>query len=361
MADSLSADQRYSLIVRGLPRVDEGNIVKNILDAGKNPKGFWATAPTGKPHIGYFVPLIKVAEFVKAGVDVNTYAFCVNYRYPFEQVTQRTRYYRFLAAAVLDTLGVPLSAVTFVNGSSYEFSKKFTIDNYKLCAIIDQQDARDAAEEYARATKLSVLFCPGLQSLAEEYLDADFQLGGEDQDGIFAFSDEFLPQLGYRKRAHLFNALMPGLSGSKMPSSVTDSKIEFLDSSDAVWHKIMKASEDGVLAVIDTVLAPIHQLFLESKRGLVSPNGINKAPPAKRDNVNDTTLNVNLAPGDQSSVKAYFSYADIKADFLEGRLSAHASRITTANAINALLDPIRSMFEANEEWREAEYAAYPEG
>lgn len=34
-------------------------------------KIYWGTAPTGKPHIAYFVAMSKIADFLKAGCEVS--------------------------------------------------------------------------------------------------------------------------------------------------------------------------------------------------------------------------------------------------------------------------------------------------
>lgn len=39
------------------------------------------------------------------------------------------------------------------------------------------------------------------------------------QRKIFTFAELYLPRLGYAKRAHLMNAMVPGLTGGKMSSS----------------------------------------------------------------------------------------------------------------------------------------------
>lgn len=98
-----------------------------------------------------------------------------------EIVAHRTAYYKFMIRAILRILGVPDDKVHFVEGSSYELSKDFMLDSYKLSALTDEQEVRETGSEYRHATKLSVLLCPGLPALAEEYLDSDFQFGGEDQ------------------------------------------------------------------------------------------------------------------------------------------------------------------------------------
>lgn len=36
-------------------------------------KIYWGTATTGKPHVAYFVPMSKIADFLKAGCEVRTH------------------------------------------------------------------------------------------------------------------------------------------------------------------------------------------------------------------------------------------------------------------------------------------------
>lgn len=99
-----------------------------------------------------------------------------------EVVAWRTKYYRFIFAAILDALGVPAGQVHFVDGSSHELTREFMIENYKLHALADIKDAQGAGSEYRKpGAKLSVLSAPVLPVLGEVYLDADFQFGGEDQ------------------------------------------------------------------------------------------------------------------------------------------------------------------------------------
>jgi len=38
---------------------------------------YWGTATTGKPHVAYFVPMTKIADFLKAECEVSDYlCFC---------------------------------------------------------------------------------------------------------------------------------------------------------------------------------------------------------------------------------------------------------------------------------------------
>ena len=103
---------------------------------------------------------------------------------PLELVGHRTKYYRFVLLAVFESLGIPTSRLTFVEGSSYQLTKEYNLDNYRLCATVTEHDAKKAGAEVVKQVEsplLSGLLYPGLQALDEQYLDVDFQFGGVDQ------------------------------------------------------------------------------------------------------------------------------------------------------------------------------------
>ena len=71
IASQLSPADKYELLTRDLAEVLGGDKIKEILEKSERPvRCYWGTAPTGRPHIGYFVPLTKLADFLKAGVEV---------------------------------------------------------------------------------------------------------------------------------------------------------------------------------------------------------------------------------------------------------------------------------------------------
>ncbi|KAF8130668.1 hypothetical protein EV363DRAFT_1218227, partial [Boletus edulis] len=56
--------KKYNLITHRLRKVF--GVIKGILAEGRSP----GTAPTGRPHIGHYVPLTKIADFLRAGIEV---------------------------------------------------------------------------------------------------------------------------------------------------------------------------------------------------------------------------------------------------------------------------------------------------
>jgi tyrosyl-tRNA synthetase len=112
------------------------------------------------------------------------HAFLDNLKAPLELVKHRTKYYEFVITAVLKSLGIPVSALRFVEGSSYQLTPEYNMDNYRLCATVTEHDAKKAGAEVVKQVDsplLSGLLYPGLQALDEQYLDCDFQFGGVDQ------------------------------------------------------------------------------------------------------------------------------------------------------------------------------------
>ena len=180
-------------------------------------------------HIGYYVALTKIADFLRAGVHVsfsNTFnvinnhisessgynltcrlildsfprysvlnnclldvhAFLDNLKAPLDLVAHRTKFYKHLLITVFKSLGIPISTLRFVEGSSYQLTKEYNLDNYKLCATVSEHDAKKAGAEVVKQVEsplLSGLLYPGLQALDEQYLDVDFQFGGIDQVSFF--------------------------------------------------------------------------------------------------------------------------------------------------------------------------------
>ena len=120
--------------------------------------------------------------------------------------------------------------------------------------------------------KMASLLYPGLQALDEQFLNVDAQFGGVDQRKIFMMADKYLPLMGYKKRIHLMNPMIPSLNsnGGKMSCSDINSKIDLLDSAKAIKKKINKAFceegniDSGLFKFAEMVLFPILSLKNES-------------------------------------------------------------------------------------------------
>lgn len=244
----MNANEKYELITRNLQEVVGEERLKEILQE-RDLKVYWGTAPTGRPHTGYFVPMFKIRDLLNAGCKVkilfaDLHAYLDNMKSSWDQLEYRTKYYEFIIKGMLKSVGADITKLEFVKGTDFQTNEKYTLDMYKLSALTNTRDTKRAGAEVVKQLenpKMSSLLYPLLQALDEEYLDVDVQFGGVDQRKIFMLAREFLPKIGYEKRIHLMNPMVSGLTGDKMSSSDENSKVDILDSSKTVAKKLNKA------------------------------------------------------------------------------------------------------------------------
>lgn len=340
--NGISHEEKRNLIVRNLQEVLGDEKLSEILKT-RDIKVYWGTATTGKPHIAYFVPMSKIADFLKAGCHVtilvaDLHAYLDNMKAPWELLQLRTKYYEAIIKAMLESINVPLDKLKFIQGTEYQLSREYTLDVYRLSSIVTEHDAKKAGAEVVKQVDhplLSGLLYPGLQALDEQYLGVDAQFGGVDQRKIFTFAEKYLPALGYEKRIHLMNPMVPGLTGSKMSSSDADSKIDLLDDSAAVKRKLKKAfcepgnvDNNGPLSFVKHVMFSVQNEFKVFRKEEFGGN------------------------------KVYTDYLELEKDFANEKVHPGDLKNSLQIALDQLLDPIRKKFQ-QEDLKELTAKAYP--
>ena len=69
-SDTLSWEDKHALISRNLQEVlGEDRMIAVLKE--RDLKIYWGTATTGKPHVAYFVPMTKIADFLRASCEVS--------------------------------------------------------------------------------------------------------------------------------------------------------------------------------------------------------------------------------------------------------------------------------------------------
>lgn len=349
MEKILSPKEKYDLITDRLQEILGTNELQEILK-NASPSIYFGTSTTGKPHLAYLIPLLKIADFIKAGCQVkilfaDLHAMLDNLKTTPELLEYRCQYYEKIIKSVLRRLNINLDNLVFVRGTSFQLSPKYTMDLYRLTTITNLHTAQKAGAEVVKSSenpKMGGLLYPLLQALDEEYLDTAVQIGGIDQRKIFTLAQEILPQIGYKKRIHLMNPMLTAIDAqppsnteqniadTKMSSSNTNSKIDFLDSRNEIKKKINRAyCLEG-----DISFNPLMELA----RMVIYPL-------LKNQNIASFKINRNEKYG---GVLEYAKYADLELDFVEKRLHPQDLKIGIIDAINDFLDPIRQEFSSRE-------------
>ena len=350
---SLTDEERFELIVANLQETIRPDIIREILPT-RPLKIYWGTATTGRPHAAYFVPSIKIAQFLRAGCEVTVlladlHGFLDADKAPGGVLEFRAQYYERTIRAMLTAVGVDLKNLKFVRGSSYQLTPQYSRDLLRLSKRVSVHDAVKASSEIVKSMGEPAMadgIYPMMQLLDEEYLGVDAEFGGIDQRKTFALANDTLNKaLGFKTRAHLMNPIVPGLSGGKMSSSDPKSKIDLLDDGNTIRKKIAKAfcaprqvEGNGILAFIQHVLLPLSQL--------------------KSSDGKTAALSVTLK--DETDPTVFHSFTDVIKAYEADLLSPQLAKKIVQDGLILLTASIRQGFEQDEEWQLLSEAAYPD-
>ncbi len=263
---------KLELIKRNTQEIVSEKELKDLLNKKKKPVVYWGTAVTGKPHVAYFFPMLKIADFLRAGLKVKVLLADLHGALdgtPWNVLEKRYAYYKKAITLILKAIGVKTKGLEFVKGSDFQLKADYALDVLQMSSYCSVNDCKRAAAEvvkFGKNPKLSGLIYPIMQALDEEYLGVDIQFGGLDQRKILMFARENLPKLNYRRRVEIMNPMIPGLIGKKMSASDSKSKIDLLDGEEVVKVKINNAhcvageiEDNGILAFLKYVVMVIKQ------------------------------------------------------------------------------------------------------
>lgn len=263
----MDIEEKLRLICRNTQEIITEEELKNLLQEKKHPTVYIGTSVTGRPHIGYFAWVQKLADFLKAGFHVKVLLADIHGALdntPWELLEKRYKYYEIVIPAMIEAMGGNLEKFEIIKGSEFQLEKDYIMDVLKMSTIVSVHDATKAASEVVKqveSPKISGLIYPIMQALDEEYLKVDVQMGAIDQRKILVFAREYLPQLGYKRRVEVMIPFIRGLTADgKMSSSIKQSKIDLLDDYETIKNKLKNAyceagnPENGVMDFAKTII-----------------------------------------------------------------------------------------------------------
>lgn len=328
----MNLQERFNLLKRNTQEIVTEEELLSLLKEKKQPIVYLGTAITGRPHIGYFVWVLKMSDFLRAGFKVKVLLADLHGALdncPWDVLEKRYAYYAAVIPLMFTALGADVKNIELIKGSSFQLNKEYMLDLLKMATFTSVHDAQKSASEVVKFgdnPKLSGLIYPLMQSLDEQYLGVDIQYGGMDQRKILMFARESLPKLNYKPRIEVMTPLIPGLIGKKMSASEPKSKIDLLDDERSVVEKIKGAyceegivEDNGVLAFLKNVVMII-----------------------KTDRREKFTIE---RPAKFGGNVSFSNYPEIEDAFVQKKLHPLDLKMALAKEVNELL----SIFRKNEE------------
>lgn len=341
----MNEEEKFELIKRNTAEIISEDELKELLKKKEQPSVYCGWSITGKPHVGYFLPIIKLADFLKAGLRVKLLLADLHGaldKTPWDLLEKRYEYYLNTIPLMLKCIGADINNFKIVKGSDYQTSSDYSFDLLKLSTFATIHDAKKASSDVVKQEdnpKLAGLIYPLMQALDEEYLEVDIQYGGQDQRKIMMFAREHLPKMKYPKRVEIMGPLIPGLAeGGKMSASIAHSKIDLLDTEETIKKKLNQAfcpegqvEENGVLALLKYVIMVL-----------------------KEDNKEEFVIE---RPEKFGGTVKYSKYLDLERDYSEKKIHPMDLKNALAVELSKLLEPIREAMKGKENLLKE---AYPE-
>src|SRR4030042_4619630 len=162
----MDIDKRLELIKRNTEEIITEKELRELLAKKKKPVIYWGTATTGKPHIGYLFPALKISDFLKTGFHVkillaDLHAALDNV--PWNIVEKRYKYYEKIIPLLIKAIGVDIKELEMVKGSEMQLSPEYMYDVLQMSSHVSVHDATKAASDVVKISdnpKLSGIIYP---------------------------------------------------------------------------------------------------------------------------------------------------------------------------------------------------------
>ncbi|MCW1291904.1 MAG: tyrosine--tRNA ligase [Candidatus Rehaiarchaeum fermentans] len=326
--------EKLELISRNTEEIITREELQELLKKDKI-SAYIGRATSGPLHLGHIVSLSKMLDLQKAGIEViiliaDIHAALDDQKAKWEELDKKAEYTEKSIELSLKWIKKP----KFVRGSEFQLKKEYQYDVLRASTFTTVERAIRAASEVTRMKnpKVSELIYPIMQSLDEEYLGVDIQVGGRDQRHIFGLAREILPILGYRKRVEILLPLITSLEGpgKKMSSSSPNSRIKVHDKEESIIQKINNAyCPEGVI---------VDNPILQISKYLIFPN-FGKVYIER--------------PSNYGGNVEYKSYEELEKDYQARKLHPKDLKMAVAKLIVELFKEVREYWEKRKDFLES--------
>src|SRR3989344_7847877 len=148
-----SFEQRYALVTRNIQEILGEKELKELVQSDQEISIYWGTMPTGSISIAYFFPMLKIADFLKAGFKVKILFADIHAALAgvsWDLLEKRTKYYEKAILQILDVIHVDTKKLEFVRGKDIQLNAAYFNDLLRLSTITTINEAKHSAAEVVK-------------------------------------------------------------------------------------------------------------------------------------------------------------------------------------------------------------------
>ena len=149
----MNVDEKFKLLKRNTQEIVTESELKDLLKKKKKPVVYLGNAITGRPHIGYFVWVLKFADFLKAGFKAKVLLADLHGALdncPWDILAKRYEFYKIVIQGMFKSVGANLKDIEFVKGSEFQLNKKFMYDILRVATFASAHDCKKASSEVVK-------------------------------------------------------------------------------------------------------------------------------------------------------------------------------------------------------------------
>ena len=126
----MNTEEKLALIQRNTQEIVTEDELKALLKKPQ-PSVYLGWSITGRPHIGYYVPVLKLADFLNAGFKVKLLLADLHGALdntPWDVLEKRYQHYAKTIPLMFKSIGANIKNFEIVKGSSFQLEKKYFTD-----------------------------------------------------------------------------------------------------------------------------------------------------------------------------------------------------------------------------------------
>ncbi|KAK4320519.1 hypothetical protein Pmani_008622 [Petrolisthes manimaculis] len=332
-------------------------------------------------------------DFIEAGCRITILASDIlsyldaSQKVPWSLTKHRAEYYTQMIRAAMSLSKIPLEAVRFANGSDFQTSEEYTLDLYRLSALVTCRESASAVSNTLKdPSLLSALIYPDLMTLDIKHFNPDIFFCGQSHSGMFEFMKRGLGLIGEGVCVSGDECVCGGkggvcasesggvcasegvcapacvsIAGAELPSLLNRSPLtpeqEFIDltQQDSQIKKKIKTAfcEEGnvtfnpILAIVKTVIMPMLQNQPQQQEKEENQESKTKENGTAEIKENKSAFRIARSEANGGDLE-FTSFSDLEETFREKRLHPGDLKNSVIEHLKNVIRPIRAMAESSE-------------